>query len=78
MRLTRTASAALRAWVGLVVMLASATGVRADPLPTSAEHVATPGRSVASDDTARRHRAQPRQPRLAAGRRAPLDVGELP
>ena len=52
MRLTRTASAALRAWVGLVVMLASTTGVRADPLPTSAEHVATPGRSVASDDTA--------------------------
>src|SRR5579859_1976148 len=51
MRLTRLAHAATRAGL-LLVGIASATVARADPLPTSAEHVATPGRSVASDDTA--------------------------
>ncbi|HEY3816128.1 MAG TPA: signal peptide peptidase SppA [Polyangiaceae bacterium] len=35
--------------VGLCMLVAGS--VQADPLPTSAEHVATPGRSVASDDT---------------------------
>src|SRR5580658_6886406 len=38
--------------VGVVVGLLSASQVRADPIPPSAEHVPTPGRSVASDDTA--------------------------
>src|SRR5580698_9154609 len=33
-------------------MLVGASLARAEPLPTSAEHVETPGRSVASDDTA--------------------------
>jgi protease-4 len=37
---------------GIGVALAWAEPGAADPLPTSAEHVATPGRSVASDDTA--------------------------
>jgi protease-4 len=36
--------------VALVGLLAESRA-QADPLPTSAEHVATPGRSVASDDT---------------------------
>ena len=36
--------------VGLFTLV-SGSAVRADPLPTSAEHVVTPGRSVASDDT---------------------------
>jgi protease-4 len=49
MRLTRTAGAVGLA-VGLLA-LASPRDAGADPLPTSAEHVATPGRSVASDDT---------------------------
>jgi protease-4 len=48
MRLSTTLSA-LGA-VGLFTLV-SGSAVRADPLPTSAEHVATPGRSVASDDT---------------------------
>jgi hypothetical protein len=48
MRLTRTACA-----VGIgMAALGWAAAAGADPLPTSAEHVATPGRSVASDDTA--------------------------
>jgi protease-4 len=34
-----------------LTMLVAASSARAEPLPTSAEHVATPGRSVASDDT---------------------------
>jgi protease IV len=38
--------------IGVVVGLLSASQVRADPIPPSAEHVPTPGRSVASDDTA--------------------------
>ena len=49
MRLTRGAGA-----VGVLALdfvLASASIGRADPLPESAEHVASPGRSVASDDT---------------------------
>ncbi len=50
MRLTRTAGAVGLAAVAAAA-LASARMARADPLPTSAEHVATPGRSVASDDT---------------------------
>jgi protease-4 len=44
MRLSTTLGA-----VGLGMLVAGS--VRADPLPTSAEHVETPGRSVASDDT---------------------------
>jgi protease-4 len=48
MRLTRGVGAVGLAALGL--LLAGAIG-RADPLPTSAEHVASPGRSVASDDT---------------------------
>jgi protease-4 len=34
-----------------VLALAATSGAGADPLPPSAEHVPTPGRSVASDDT---------------------------
>jgi len=34
-----------------VFVWCSSVAVRADPLPTSAEHVTAPGRSVASDDT---------------------------
>jgi protease-4 len=44
MRLSTTLGA-----VGLCMLVGGS--VRADPLPTSAEHVETPGRSVASDDT---------------------------
>jgi protease-4 len=44
MRLSTTLGA-----VGLSLLVTGS--VRADPLPTSAEHVETPGRSVASDDT---------------------------
>jgi protease IV len=51
MRLTRTAGAVGLA-VGSLLALVSARDAGADPLPTSAEHVATPGRSAASDDTA--------------------------
>src|ERR1700733_15425084 len=47
MRLTRGVGAVLAAALGLLL----ASSGRADPLPTSAEHVATPGRSIASDDT---------------------------
>src|SRR5271165_2199768 len=32
-------------------LLAAPTDLRADPLPTSVEHVAAPGRSIASTDT---------------------------
>ena len=46
---TRRVGAVGAAALGWV--LASAPDGRADPLPTSAEHVASPGRSVASDDT---------------------------
>ncbi len=49
MRLTRGAGAVGVAALGFV--LAQASNGLADPLPTSAEHVATPGQSVASDDT---------------------------
>ncbi len=52
MRLTRRAGAVGVAGVAVMAMLAWAGPGAADPLPTSAEHVATPGRSVASDDTA--------------------------
>jgi protease-4 len=48
MRLSTTLGAV--STVGLCMLSGSA--VRADPLPPSAEHVETPGRSVASDDTA--------------------------
>jgi protease IV len=49
MRTRRVVGAVGAAALGWV--LASAPDGRADPLPTSAEHVASPGRSVASDDT---------------------------
>jgi protease-4 len=52
MRLTRRAHATILAAGFFLSGTASATVAWADPLPTSAEHVATPGRSVASDDTA--------------------------
>lgn len=49
MRLTGRAGVA---GTGLLALLATAPSARAsEPLPTSAEHVATPGRSVASDET---------------------------
>ncbi|MGH7297669.1 MAG: hypothetical protein ACRELB_22215, partial [Polyangiaceae bacterium] len=48
MRVART-TGALCAWV---TVLAWGSVAQSDPLPTSAEHVETPGRSVASDDTA--------------------------
>jgi protease-4 len=50
MRVGRTLIASLGP-VGLS-LLVGASIARAEPLPTSAEHVETPGRSVASDDTA--------------------------
>jgi len=47
MRLARVVGAV---GVGLLGLLC-ASAARTDPLPPSAEHVGTPGRSVASDDT---------------------------
>ena len=52
MRLTRRAHAVGLAGLGLLAGTVLETGALADPLPTSAEHVATPGQSVASGDTA--------------------------
>ena len=45
--------------VGLVGLLMELSPARGDPLPTSAEHVATPGRSVVLDDTSQAIVANP-------------------
>ena len=74
MRLTRTAGA-----VGVAVSgaLAWAMPAAADPLPTSAEHIETPGRSLASDDTADAL-VNPANLAWLPAARAPVDLGRCP
>src|ERR1019366_4403522 len=55
MRLTHAASAiggaSFASLASIALTITSASNAAADPLPTSAEHVASPGQSVASTDT---------------------------